>query len=101
MKIVFNKLDKYENLKVIAKLTNDKRQLFKDFFMCETKDRYYFFMPIKSISDISLISTRLYLFEDIRGKEENFLNNSIFIIYCDDNDIIEIIKERYGKYVED
>ena len=89
MKIIFDDLDKFDKLINVLKL-NRERVVFNDCYTCVQNSKCYFFMQIRSLSQISLLLTRINLYK-------NFNKNLICVIYCDDDDIIEIIKNKYSE----
>lgn len=62
----------------------------KNYKLWNVKDSCYH-ICIKRISDISLLNIKIEFF----SKRKNIL-----VIHCDDKDIIDTIKERYGEYYD-
>lgn len=60
----------------------------KNYKLCNVRDGLYH-ICIERISDISLLNIKIQFV----SKRQN-----IVVIHCDDQDIIDTIRERYGEY---
>lgn len=70
---------------IVVKIVFDS---VKNYKLCNVKDgRYHICM--ERISDISLLNIKMVFFSK---------QIDILVIHCDDQDIIDTIRERYGKY---
>lgn len=60
----------------------------KNYKLCKVGDGLYH-VCIERISDISLLNIKIQYLSTRQG---------VMVIHCDDRDIIDTIKERYGEY---